>query len=304
MNIIRSPHQNTLGCHLLIGNYDGVHLGHQSIIKKAKKNAIKDKLPLVCLIFKPHPKIFFGVPHQPIQTLYDQCLTLQAYGIDRLFIVHFNQEVANLPAETFINNYLKPIRPKCIYIGEDFRFGKDRHGDTNMLKKVFDVHISKLKTINNIKISSTHCRKLLYEGDLPSLENYLGRPFHISGIVKKGQQLGRQLGYPTANLHADSHPLAGIYAATTILPDRRFIPSAVSIGYRPFKPINHGLLESFLIDFNENLYGQRLFVVFHKKIRDQKTFKETKTLISQMDNDLADIKQFFKENITYVPYLR
>ncbi len=298
MNIFQTPHQKFSGCHLLIGNFDGVHLGHQKLITEAKKQAIKDNIPLACLIFRPHPKQFFGSSHIPIQTFYDQCLTLKAYGIDQLYVINFNEKTAQLLPEQFISDVLKPIKPKTIYVGEDFHFGKHRAGNTNLLAKTFHVIVSRLHTIQDMKISSSYCRELLNTGDLPTLEKHLARPFHISGIVRKGQQLGRQLGYPTANLHADSHPLAGIYAATTILPDRRFIPSAISIGYRPFKPIDHGLLESFLIDFNENLYGKRLHVVFHKKIRDQQTFNEKDALIHQMDHDLEEIKKFFREKNT------
>lgn len=295
MKIIQK-HHHSRPCHLLIGNYDGVHLGHQKIIQTAKKLAIQDQVPLACMIFNPHPKQFFGAQHQYIQTPYDQWLTLKAYGVDQLHIIHFNDHIANLTPEAFINDILKPIQPIKIHIGEDFHFGKNRSGNIAILQQFFQVHTHTTYMVNQKKISSTLCRSLLAAGDLPNLEMQLGRPFHISGIVRKGQQLGRQLGYPTANLHAVSHPIAGIYAATTILPDRRFIPSAVSIGHRPFKPIDHGLLESHLIDFNENLYGKRLNVVFHKKIRDQKTFSETKSLINQMDHDLTQIKQFFLEH--------
>lgn len=298
MNLLRTPNQKASGCHLLIGNFDGVHLGHQKIINEAKDLAIKDGTPLACLIFKPHPKQFFGSSHTPIQTFYDQCITLKAYGIDQLYVINFNKALANLSPDQFISDVLKPIKPKSIYVGEDFKFGKHRSGDTELLAKSFHVVVSKLHTLQNLKISSSRCRELLKTGDLSTLEKLLARPFHISGIVRRGQQLGRQLGYPTANLHAESHPLAGIYAATTILPDRRFIPSAVSIGYRPFKPIEHGLLESFLIDFNENLYGKRLHVVFHKKIREQQTFNETDALIHQMNHDLEVIKKFFREKHT------
>lgn len=295
MKIIRRQHTSQ-PCHLLIGNFDGVHLGHQTIIKTAKKLAIQDQAPLACVIFNPHPKVYFGAKHQPIQTPYDQWLTLKAYGVDQLHIIDFDGQIANLTPEAFIQTILKPIAPLQIHVGDDFHFGKNRSGNIETLKQFFKVYPHSIQTMDKEKISSTLCRQLLTKGDLKDLEAQLARPFHISGIVRKGQQLGRQLGYPTANLHASSHPLAGIYAATTILPDRRFIPSAVSIGYRPFKPIEHGLLESYLIDFNENLYGQRLTVVFHKKIRDQKTFTETNALIEQMNLDLIQIKQYFSEH--------
>ncbi|MEE2769802.1 MAG: riboflavin biosynthesis protein RibF [Pseudomonadota bacterium] len=295
MNIYREPTKLIHGCHLLIGNFDGVHLGHQQIIKAAKKFANHDQSKLACMIFNPHPRAFFGLDHQSIQTPYDQWLTLKAYGIDILYIINFNDSIANLSPESFIQDIIKPIGPLMIHVGADFHFGKNRQGNTDTLKKFFNVYAHNIHTIKDTKISSTQCRILLKNGNLSDLEEQLGRPFHISGIVRKGQQLGRQLGYPTANLHAVSHPLAGIYAATTILPDRRFIESAVSIGYRPFKPINYGLLESYLIDFNEDLYGKRLNVVFHKKIRDQKTFNQTEALVHQMDQDLIEIKRYFKE---------
>ena len=295
MKIIRKQHFSK-SCHLLIGNFDGVHLGHQKIIQVAKKLAIQDRVPLACMIFNPHPRAYFGAQHQAIQTPYDQWLTLKAYGVDQLHIIYFNDRIANLSAEGFVKDILKPLNPVQIHVGEDFRYGKQRSGDIEKLKQYFEVHTHSIHKMAEVKISSTLCRELLQKGDLPALEQQLARPFHISGIVHKGQQLGRQLGYPTANLHATSHPLAGIYAATTILPDRRFIPSAVSIGYRPFKPIEHGLLESYLINFNENLYGKRLNVVFHKKIRDQKIFSETQSLIDQMHQDLIQIKRYFAED--------
>lgn len=295
MNIYRNPYQTHPQCHLIIGNFDGVHLGHQQLIKTARAEASKDGCPLACLTFEPHPKTFFNLPHTPIQTLYDKLITLKAYGIDQIYVVKFNQAMATLMPTDFIETILMPLRPKCIHVGVDFNFGKDRLGNSETLKQHFEVNNISLRETEGEKYASTSCRELLQQGDLTALAKQLGRPYHISGIVQKGQQLGRQLGYPTANLHAISHPLAGIYAATTILPDRRFIPSAVSIGYRPFKPIDHGLLESHLIDFNEDLYGKRLFVVFHKKIRSQATFNQTEALVKQMDDDLQNIKTFFSQ---------
>lgn len=296
MIIHRYPNQIKQGCHLLMGNFDGVHKGHQKLIEVARKKAYASGKPLACLIFNPHPKLVLGFEHEPIQTPYDQWLTLKIYGIEELFVLRFTHAISQLTPEAFIDQILKPIDPSCIYVGEDFRFGYQRKGNIDTLKQRFNVQASKLHHMDNQKLGSSTCRKFLKEGNLEALQAHLGRPFHISGTVHKGQQLGRKLGYPTANLHAKSHPLAGIYAATTLLPDQRLIPSAVSIGYRPFKPINHGLLEAHLIDFNENLYGQRLTVIFHKKIRDQKTFDNTQDLIAQMDHDLITIKQFFRDS--------
>lgn len=299
MKIHRKIKPLALRPHLLIGNYDGVHLGHQNIIKQAKRIAQLDDGPIACLTFSPHPKIYFGQPHQPIQTPYDHWVTLSAYGISNLFLVQFDEVLANMPYQMFIDNILMQINPKSIHVGEDFKFGRNREGTIEHLKAHFNTFVTPLaQDANHTKYASSSIRAYLAEGNLNGAAAQLGRPFHISGIVQPGQQLGRKLGYPTANLHAASHPLSGIFYGTTILPDYRRIPSAISIGYRPYQPTAHGLLETHLIDFDEHLYGQRLHVIFHQKIRDQIAFDNMPELINQMDADVQLIRDLSKTRTT------
>lgn len=299
MKIHRTIQANKQRPHLLIGNYDGVHCGHQNIILAAKRLAQIDHAPIACLTFQPHPNIHFGKPHQAIQTPYDQWMTLSAYGIKDLYLLRFNGRLANMSYQEFIDQVLAPLNPKTIHVGEDFKFGYKRKGTIDHLKTRFDTRVVPLyQDGNQIKYASTHIRTCLAQGDLDAAAKQLGRPFHISGIVKPGQKLGRQLGYPTANLHAASHPLAGIFYGTTILPDQRRIPSAISIGYRPYQPTAYGLLETHLLDFDEHLYGQRLHVIFHQKIRDQIAFDNLPDLIQQMDQDTQCIRQLREINST------
>ncbi|MAH61208.1 MAG: riboflavin biosynthesis protein RibF [Legionellales bacterium] len=277
---------------LLIGNYDGVHIGHQHLIRCAQK--VNRNVTL--LTFAPHPRLFFKKNFVGIQSFYDKLLFLKAYGVSCVYVIPFTTEIARCSAKSFIDQFIAPLSPKAIIVGSDFKFGHNREGDGQTLRQYFDLIQPDDITIGPDKVSSTLCRRLLHEGHLEPIKQMMNRPFHVSGIVRHGQHLGRTLGYPTANLHAPEYPLSGIYAGTVILPDRTRYYSAISVGHRPMAPVPHGMLEAHLLDYDGDLYGKRIHVIFHHKIRDQMKLEDFNALKIQMQIDEHDIRSFFKKN--------
>ncbi len=288
--IVDTLTQTNINCPLILGNFDGVHLGHQALIAKAQTLSSKNAL----LTFSPHPKEFFVDKPHTIQTTYDKLLTLKAYGIQRVIVIPFNTHCAKMGPDEFIENILKPLNPTCIVVGKDFHFGHQRAGNIHVLGQHFKTHIVEDINYHGKKVSSSACRDYLSTGDIPMVSQLIGRPFHASGIVRHGQHLGRKLGYPTANIHAKHYLLSGIFAGYVILPNRRFHIAAISIGHRPMAPLNHGIMEAHLLDFDGDLYGQRLNVVFCKKIRDQIKLSDFEELKTQMHKDTQNIRTFFK----------
>lgn len=280
---------------VLIGNYDGVHIGHQQLIFDAKIRSSHVTL----ITFDPNPKDYFGQPFTYIQTMYDKLLTLKAFGVDQVIILPFNHELSQLSSDQFEKDIIAPLQPEVLVVGEDFRYGRKRVGNITSLQKKFNVHVPKDVMHDNTKVSSTFCRKQLEDGNVQLTNQLFARPFHISGRVRHGQHLGRTLGYPTANLHAPHYPLSGIYAGHTILPDQSCHLTAISIGYRPMAPVPHGMLEAHLLDYDGDLYGQRIHVLFFKKIRDQIKLESFDALKIQMDKDVENIRDFFKKPTIY-----
>lgn len=309
MRVIRGlthlePLQN--GCLLTIGNFDGVHLGHQAVIRKLAEHAKRLNLPVVVVIFEPQPLEYFLKADAPprLMCLREKVIQFSALPIDNLLVLKFNQHFANVEAEDFIQHILlEKLNVKHLVVGDDFHFGKARRGNFAVLKSAglrysFSVEDTSSLISNGVRVSSTAIRQALAAGDVAKAEQLLGRPFSICGRVAQGKQLGRTLGFPTANiqLFRKNVPISGVFAVVmTGLNDRR-IQGVANVGTRPTitggKQIN---LETHLFDFDQDCYGQAVEVHFMKKLRDEHPFASLEDLKAQIAKDVIAAKAFFTD---------
>ncbi|MDG2500969.1 MAG: bifunctional riboflavin kinase/FAD synthetase [Porticoccaceae bacterium] len=286
-----------------IGSFDGVHLGHQAILQQVKTMSAAMGLPSVVMTFEPQPQEYFSGEKAParLMRLREKIDALLEFGIDRVVCLQFNRALRNLTASEFIYQVLVDgLTIKHLIVGDDFRFGCDRSGDFKMLAEFgkrcdFDVQDTKTIEIDNERVSSTRVRDILQQADFGRASQLLGRPFSIKGRVVYGQQVGRTLGFPTANVQLNrySAPLAGVYAVLVDI-DGVSYQGAANVGVRPtvgdlVKPI----LEVHLLDFNGDLYGQRIEVEFMHKIRDEAKFTTLEKLVENIQRDVEQIRAWF-----------
>jgi riboflavin kinase/FMN adenylyltransferase len=309
MEFIRNLHNfrdRHRGCVATIGNFDGVHLGHQSIIRQLKAAAGVHGLPTVIVTFEPHPQEFFAPEKAParLMRLREKLACLKQHGIDRVVCLRFDHSLANLSAGDFIRKILvDKLGVRHLIVGDDFRFGKNRQGDIATLKAFaqqsgFEVEHTDTCIINGRRVSSTWLRELLAAGKMTEAAELLGRPYTISGRVVHGDKRGRGLGYPTINinLHRHQSPVAGIFAANVYGLNPEVIPAAVSIGSRPVFEGRDTNLEAHLLDFDREVYGAYVTVELLKQLRHEEKFGHIDDLKAQMDRDIAEIRKFFRES--------
>jgi riboflavin kinase/FMN adenylyltransferase len=299
---------------ITIGTFDGVHMGHRQIIDKLKSEAAAIGGETVIITFHPHPRkvvssTILGI--RLINTLEEKLELLEQLGIDHVVVVPFTEAFANQPAEDYIRNFLvEKFHPHTIIIGYDHRFGRDRQGDYLLLEKMAPVYQYQLKEIpkhilENISISSTNIREAILHNDTDTANKLLGYDFFFSGVVVHGDKLGRQLGYPTANLKVMDEekivPGNGIYAVYAQVQDAgsamRDTGSAMrdprlkgmmSIGFRPTVDGKKRVIEVNLFDFNKDLYDQSLRVYVKKYLREEIKFDGLEALVKQIDQDKLD----------------
>ena len=306
MELIRSLHnirERHKGCVATIGNFDGIHVGHQAIITQLKEAAKIYDSPAVVLTFEPQPQEFFAPGNAPARLMRfrEKVEGLQHYGIDRLVCLHFNESLAGLSAEHFVREILvEGLAVKHLVVGDDFRFGKDRRGDFSLLEKLgkqndFDVIATITREINGRRISSTWVREVLADGELEYAKELLGRFYSMSGRVIHGDKRGRALGYPTINidLHRLHSPVSGIFVARVNGLGKKKIPAVTSIGTRPMFDGKKMVLEAHLLNFNDTVYGSYVQVELLKKLRDELVFDDINKLKQQMDKDVTEARQFF-----------
>ncbi|HEX7905544.1 MAG TPA: bifunctional riboflavin kinase/FAD synthetase [Chitinophagaceae bacterium] len=284
---------------ITIGTFDGVHMGHRQIIDKLKAEAAAINGETVIITFHPHPRkvvssTILGI--RLINTLEEKLLLLEEHHIDHVVVVPFTDAFANQPAEDYVKNFLiDKFHPHTIIIGYDHRFGRDRLGDYLLLEKKAIEFNYQLKEIpkhilENIAISSTNIREAILHNDTETANKLLGYEFFFSGVVVHGDKLGRQLGYPTANLKIGDEekitPGNGIYAVYASLPgnDHRF-KGMMSIGFRPTVDGKKRVIEVNIFDFAEEIYGQILTVYVKKYLREEIKFNNLEELIKQIDQD-------------------
>lgn len=287
------------GCVATIGNFDGVHAGHQAILKRLRAHSQRLGLPGCVVIFEPQPREYFAPHAAPprLTRLRDKLALLEAAGVERVLCLAFNHRLRSLSAEAFVQQVLLDgLGVQHLEVGDDFRFGCDRSGDFAFLQQSgaqhgFSVEAASTVADSGERISSTRVRQVLASGDFAQTERLLGRPFSITGRVLHGQKLGRQLGAPTANvqlkrLHA---PLNGVYRVSAQLDGGGPVLKGVAnIGRRPsVGEDGHAHLEVHLFDFNGDIYGRRLSVVFHAKLRDEQRFESLDDLQAAIKADFA-----------------
>lgn len=285
-------------CVLTMGNFDGVHLGHQSLISRLKQVGQQENLPTVVMIFEPQPLEFFSPEKAParLTTFQEKYHHLEQLGVDYLLCVPFNQTIADLPADTFVTEWLiNQLHAQYIIIGDDFKFGYHREGNAELLSRYAEGNLFKLEALssfefNGLRVSSTVVRDILAEGDFALAEELLGRPYSICGKVIHGNALARQLGFPTANihLHRKKAPLQGVYfVEVKNIDDGECYQGIANIGLRPTIDGKSTTLEVNIFDFNQDIYGQHLHVVFREKIRDEKKFVSLEALKQQIAQDIC-----------------
>ncbi|MAA65192.1 MAG: bifunctional riboflavin kinase/FMN adenylyltransferase [Alteromonadaceae bacterium] len=287
------------GCVVTIGNFDGVHRGHQTIIDQVREQAIARGLPSVVMIFEPQPREFFqGADAPPRLTGFRQKFeALLAQGVDIVLCIRFDEQFRQYSGMGFIDDILvKGLQARHLVIGDDFRFGCDRAGDFELLKQVgpdagFTVEKTLTVTVGAERVSSTRVRNALAAGRLDDAEGLLGRRYAISGRVVYGRQLGRQLGAPTANINLKHlAPPRGVFVVAVTLEDGRTCDAVANIGLRPTVDGRRPSLEVHLFDFAGTLYGQRIRVEFRHPLRDEVKFDSIDALQAQIKQDFADAR--------------
>lgn len=289
---------------LTVGNFDGVHLGHQAMLARLAEAARRLKVPSCVMTFEPHPREFFAPDQAPtrLTSLREKLELLAQFGVERVQICRFDFEFAKTTPEDFITRILRRgLAARWILVGDDFRFGARRAGDLSMLKQAeaecgFRVHAMHSVMVDGERVSSTQVRKALAAGDLTRAAHLLGRPYSISGRVVSGDRLGRKLGWPTANvlMKHNRPPLAGIFAVEVNGIDGRVLPGVASLGVRP--TVAHDArpsLEVHLLDFGREIYGAHLKVDFLHKFRDEEKYADVETLKRQIAVDVENTRAFF-----------
>lgn len=306
MELIRGFHNlqpRHRGCVATIGNFDGVHLGHQAVLGQLAEAGGRLGLPTVVITFEPQPQEYFGAAAQAprLTRLREKLQALRRYSVDRVVCLPFNTELAQLPAQQFIERLLLDgLDVRYLVVGDDFRFGHRREGDFAMLKAAGEQHGFQVVTMHSFcvdgeRVSSTRVREALGRGDMATAEKLLGRSYRMSGRVARGAQLGRQLGFPTANihLHRQATPVRGVFAVEMFGIAGEPLAGVANIGTRPTVNGTRTLLEVHLFDFEQQIYGKYVEVVFHHKLRDEVRFASLDALKQQIGLDSAAARDYF-----------
>lgn len=289
-----------------LGNFDGVHLGHQALIQRVVAEARSQALPSTVVTFEPHPFEFFNQSSLTIPRLTrmrEKFCALRDLGADNVCILKFNQSLADLSASEFVTTVLhRGLKAKHVIVGDDFRFGKKRQGDFLLLKQLgnelgYTVESMETVQIEGERVSSTRVRQALMDGDQAQVRRLLGRSYSLMGRVRQGDQRGRQLGFPTANifLHRKLAPLRGVYTVYMHGISDQPLPGVANLGVRPTVDGTRMLLEVHLLDFNQDIYGRHVCVEFCEKLRDEMRFDGLDKLIEQIKTDVEQSKNYFKK---------
>lgn len=291
------------GCVATIGNFDGVHLGHQAILAQVKVKAAALGVPSVVVVFEPQPREYFGGDQAPprLMRFREKLVALREQGVDILVCLQFNQRLRSLTAEQFVHQVLMDgLRVRHLVVGDDFRFGCDRAGDFHLLERMgretgFSVEHTRTFEIDGERVSSTRIRQALAACDFEGVRRMLGRPYYMSGRVIHGAKLGRQLGVPTANIALGRRrlPLTGVFAVEVLMEGEAPLPAVANVGIRPSVNGVKPLLEVHLLDFSRSIYGVRLQVVFRAKLRDEQRFPSLDALKAQIEQDIQAARRVF-----------
>jgi len=287
-----------------IGNFDGVHLGHQYIIKMLVKEAHEDNRKAAVIAFDPHPQMVLHPEKRPfylITSLEEKIKLLKELGVDAVILIPFSLEFSRMTAEDFVCQFLSyKLHIKKIFIGYDYTFGKDKVGNAMFLvdfgnRLGFDIDIINAIRIDDTVVSSTRIRNAILEGDVNTVIRPLGRPYNLSGIVVEGNMRGGSLGFHTANIKPDKEliPAHGVYAVIVHLEGSRY-QGVSNIGFNPTFADDRLFIEVHLLDFNRNIYGKSLEVLFIDRIRDEVKFAGPEKLVEQVKRDIEKAKAILK----------
>lgn len=290
---------------LTIGNFDGVHLGHQAMLQRTENAAKKRGLPACVMTFEPHPRELFTPDQAPtrLTSLREKLELFESYGVDQVFICRFNRAFASMSANVFAAQILQThLQTRWMLIGDDFRFGAKRAGDIALLRAAApplgaEVEEMHSVTVDNLRVSSTAVRDALAGGDLTLATRLLGRPYSISGRVEHGENIGHKIGFPTANVQLKHNrpPVWGIFAVEVHGLGDTPLQGAASLGVRP-TVTNSGCpkLEVHLFNFDKQIYNRHVRVDFLHKLRDEMKFPNMETLTAQIAADVENTKRFFE----------
>ena len=302
---LKSEHRN---CVVTIGNFDGVHQGHQALLRLLAEEAGKNNTPACLLSFDPLPHEYFSKnkPAPRLTSARERYTTIveldEPLRPDMLLILRFDNTLAQLTAEEFVTQVLvDALAVRAVVVGDDFHFGKGRTGNYDFLKAAgdkygFEVLALSTHSVDNMRVSSTAIRQALLNDRLFEAERMLGRPYRICGRVAHGDKRGRTIGFPTANvrLNRPAIPLSGVYSVTLCSPELGDVPGIANIGKRPTVDGVRDQLEIHLFDFDKDIYGMNICVSFHHNIRDEKKFESFELLKQQIELDCIRARELHK----------
>jgi len=309
MKLVRGLHNlkpEHHGCVATIGNFDGVHLGHQAVLGQLSEKAAELSLPTTVIVFEPQPQEFFA-PHSAVPRLTrfrEKLKALLRFSVDRVVCLRFDRRLAAMPAREFIDKVLiEGLGVRYLVVGDDFRFGAKRQGDFAMLQETGARHgfqVVNMHTfyIDGERVSSTRVREALARGDLNEAEKLLGRPYRMCGRVAHGDKRGRSIGFPTANihLHRKATPVQGVYAVELFGLDVEPVEGVANVGTRPTVGGARTLLEVHLFDFDRDIYGHHVHVDFLHRLRDECRFDSFDALKQQIERDVENARRYFKHS--------
>ncbi|HQR49244.1 MAG TPA: bifunctional riboflavin kinase/FAD synthetase [Steroidobacteraceae bacterium] len=303
MELVRGLHnlrESHRGSVVTIGNYDGVHRGHQHMLAAVRERAVQLGLPATVVTFEPTPREFFEGPAAParLMRLREKIEALPLYGVDRVVVLRFDANMRAMSASEFVDRLLvSGLGTRHVVVGHDFHFARRREGTVATLREAgvrhgFEVQQVGRFLVDGERVSSSLVRDALERGDLDRASLLLGRPYRMAGRVRRGQQLGRKLGFPTANLalHRKVVPLWGVFAVRVSGPGLVNHPAVVSLGTRPTINGTEPLLEVHVFEFDGDLYGKYLDVDFVRRLRDERRFESLDALVEQMHRDAAEAR--------------
>ena len=310
MELIRGLHNlrpRHRSCVATIGAFDGVHRGHQAVLRQLIAKAEERNCASAVVVFEPLPREYFRPHSAPprLMSFREKFLALEQLGIDRLLRVRFDEKLRKVGPREFVEQvFVHGLKVHHLVVGDDFHFGRNRSGDYQLLQELgaehgFEVEDTSTLELHGERVSSTRVRQALVDADFALAEELLGRPFSISGRVIEGNQLGRQLGVPTANLQLRRlrAPLAGVYAVEVAGVDGKLWPGVANVGTRPtIGDLTEAILEVHLLDFDRDIYRRTIDVIFRKKLRDEYRFDSLDALKEQIFKDIDEGRRVFGIN--------
>ena len=308
MRLIRGLHNLSpvhQGSAVTIGNFDGLHRGHRAVLERLHRHAAEHRLLTTVMTFEPTPQEYFAPQAAParLQRLRDKLATLESLGVDQVICLRFNRKLAALSARAFVEQILVAgLGVRYLVIGDDFRFGAGREGDFAYLSDAgrahgFEVVSTETFFEHGQRVSSTRVREALAAGDLDTAAELLGHTYRICGRVAAGQQRGRTIGFPTANIHLHRRlsPLRGVFAVRVHGLGSQPAPGVANVGTRPTVDGSHWVLEVHLFDMDADLYGSYLDVEFCRRLRDERKFASFEALKQQIQRDAEQARRFFSK---------